>query len=230
MSDPVNIQPGDQGCWKAIGVWSKTSHKCPRLEQYTHCHHCPVYAGMARTILGQTLPEDWDSSAVDDGELESVSSHLTEAFVIKLGNTLVAFEPGTIQQVSGFSRIHTIPNRSNPILRGLVNIDGELRICVSLGRLMAIPHQATSADENIRKAIHERLVTIKTLSGYWVIPVSEVIGHQLLNPGEPTQPVDTLAATKYTKSVMLFDDQPVLLLGSAELDQGFLTSTGGANG
>ncbi len=225
----MTIGPGDEGCWKRIGVWRHSGDPCERLEEYFHCHHCPVFSQMARQVLGRPAVDNPTFETVEDLEVSETVRDTIETFVVKIGDALVGFPRGLINQVMGFSRIHSIPNRHSQTIKGLVNIDGEIKICISLGRLLNIEAGNKNKNNNAQNAIHERLVSIATASGEWILPVSAVIGHQSLTAsGEGNS--RELQRLRYISSILMSDGKPVLLVDGQALDSGLLNTVGGLYG
>src|SRR6185312_13730242 len=62
------------------------------------------------------------------------------AVFFRLGAEWFALSTHVFQEVAEHRRIHSLPHRRDGHLLGLINIRGELQLCVSLGRLLQIEH------------------------------------------------------------------------------------------
>ena len=140
-------------CWNRIGTSGDRS--CPELQTHIHCRNCPVFASAARTFFDRPAPDgylaEWTqwlagSTAAGDGEAgesavpgdqdrdrESIS-----VLIFRLGQEWLAFRTQTVAEVTLPRPVHRIPHRSNEILIGLVNLRGQLQLCVSLHGLLGV--------------------------------------------------------------------------------------------
>ena len=127
-------------CWNRIGVWSEAQDKCPRLQQYTHCRNCPEYSAAGREILNRPAPQEYRNewaqryAKSDRREKSGVNSVL----LFRLGDEWLALESRYVNEITQFRPIHSLPHRTNEIIKGLVNIRGELKICVSIGSILQL--------------------------------------------------------------------------------------------
>jgi chemotaxis-related protein WspD len=183
-SRPVNE------CWRTIGVTGDRS--CRELEIYVHCRNCPVMAEAARAFFDREAPE---------GYLESWSGILEEpgasaepsplgVLVFRLGKEWLALPTMVLVEVTTERTCHTVPHRTTGLLNGLVNIRGQLQLCVSAHRLLGLD-PAESADGPIRPdaepsslpgndASTRRLLVVERLGragqDRWVFGVDQVAG------------------------------------------------------
>ena len=75
------------------------------------------------------------------------------------------------------SPLHILPHRSGPVLLGLVNIRGQILLCVSLRELLGLE----PADDSGRTMNHKNprcLVVIAGDRDHWVLLVDEIYGIQ----------------------------------------------------
>ena len=161
MSDLNGLQPGADaplatgagGCWNQIGTSGDGS--CPELRTHIHCRNCPVFASAARTFFSRPAPagylEEWtcwlaESPGTNDSEsCRSIASDeqdldrdLVSVLVFRLGPEWLAFRTQTVTEVTLPRPVHRIPHRSSKILIGLVNLRGQLQLCVSLHGLLGV--------------------------------------------------------------------------------------------
>jgi chemotaxis-related protein WspD len=125
-------------CWNRVGIHGDLS--CARLIQHTHCRHCPVYAEAAADRLDLVPPqgylEAWTAlvaQAQADAETDTRS-----VLLFRIGAEWLALNAATLDEVAALRCIHALPHRRDGVLRGLVNIRGNLVACVALERILGI--------------------------------------------------------------------------------------------
>ena len=59
--------------------------------------------------------------------------------IFRLGVEWLAFRTQTIAEVTNPRPVHRVPHRSNEIFVGLVNLQGQVQLCVSLHGLLGVP-------------------------------------------------------------------------------------------
>ncbi|WP_165226127.1 chemotaxis protein CheW [Aquisphaera insulae] len=178
-------------CWNVIGTSGDKS--CPELEVHVHCRNCPVFASAARTFFDRNAPEgylaEWTrwlggaaapgtegDEAGDDAELTAGGRDLLSVLIFRLGQEWLAFRTTTVAEVTSPRPVHRIPHRSDDILRGLVNLRGQLQLCISLHGLLGVAR----SDE--QDGARSRLVVLRdrARSETWVFAAEEVLGvHRL---------------------------------------------------
>jgi chemotaxis-related protein WspD len=150
--DPHSRVPGEGDCWNHIGVSGDRS--CTELNTFIHCRNCPVSATAARTFFDRRAPEgylaDWSrwlaSSAggARDDEAEREDDHVllhgevVSVLIFRLGEEWLAFRTQTITEVTLPRPVHRVPHRSNSVLAGLVNLQGQVQLCISLHDLLGV--------------------------------------------------------------------------------------------
>src|SRR5208282_1093127 len=140
--------PGDGDCWNRIGVSGDRS--CPELISFVHCRNCPVFAAAARSFFNRPAPEgylaewsrwlagsdDHDAGKTDKRheDSEGLQSHGAglSVLIFRLGAEYLAFRTQVLAEVTRLHPVHHVPHRSNQILAGLVNLRGQVELCVSL--------------------------------------------------------------------------------------------------
>jgi len=181
-------KPGDGDCWNHIGVSGDRS--CPELSSFTHCRNCPVFAVAAQTFFDRPAPEgylaEWSRwlAQVEGvnprgearGEHEDDARSHGEgvsALIFRLGAEWLAFRTQVIVEVTTPRPVHRVPHRSNQILVGLVNLQGQVQLCVSLHGLLGVSAPSEPA----------RLVVLRDRERQeiWAFQAEEVLGvHRLL--------------------------------------------------
>ena len=161
MRDPQAWNLSSQACRLPLviaGIASGSSgdRSCPELVTHIHCRNCPVFASAARTFFERPAPqrylEEWTQWLARSADAIGLESGFNAAFndrdqvsvlIFRLGREWMAFSTQVIAEVTLPRPVHRIPHRSNAILIGLVNLRGQLQLCISLHGLLGVdPPQA----------------------------------------------------------------------------------------
>jgi chemotaxis-related protein WspD len=236
-------------CWNRIGVAGDRS--CPELSAQVHCRNCPVFAAAARTFFDRPPPEgyldEWTRRIGVSGDhfgaqLEDRGAgggqSTISVLIFRLGCERLAFLTRVISEVTLPRTVHRIPHRSNAILIGLVNLRGELQLCVSLHGLIGVeaapsePPSAlqlrtgsspelsmdrsaeTFADPSTRAT--ERLIVVRDRrrSESWIFAADEVLGvHRI--PAEQVRTVSSSLANpevSFSQAILSWSGLKVALL------------------
>ena len=132
-------------CWSEIGVHGDSS--CPELQNFIHCRNCPVYSSAGAQLLNRPLPANYrrDWTAHFARKKKSATPAKISAVVFRLESEWLALPTQAFQEVAERRLIHSLPHRRSGMVLGLVNVRGELLICVSLSRLLGLK-QGGNAD------------------------------------------------------------------------------------
>jgi chemotaxis-related protein WspD len=206
-------------CWNQIGV--KGDRSCFQLQTLIHCRNCPVYSGAGRSLLERQAPvdylNDW-TNLLEQGKENGANSLLASTLRIsvglfRLGGEWLALPARLFKEIVPRSIIHTLPHRSNTIFLGLVNIRGEIQLCISLQAFLGLKTLETS-NQQISPMVYERLVVIDQQGSRWVFPVDEVYGIHRLHPDDLENVPATVSKVPetYTKGVIHWQNQTVSYL------------------
>jgi len=206
-------------CWNQIGVFGDGT--CPELAKAIHCRNCPVYAAGGRSLLEREPPADylreW-TQALAEAKDEDRAEDTLSVLIFRLGREWLALPTHVCQEVAEMRPIHMLPHRSGPVLLGLVNIRGQIRLCVSLRELLGVE----PGDDSGRTMNHKNprcLVVIAGDSDHWVLLVDELYGIQRVHLSAIRDAPVTVAkaAPRLTKGVIDWRDT-----GVGYLDDGLL--------
>lgn len=173
--DPASPGTGAiDACWSRIGVWGRAD--CAELTTHIHCRNCPVYSHAAAAMLDGAIP---------DGYLEEWTTHVAapkhspvaaafSLLVFRINAEWFALPMSVLDEVVERRPVRTLPHTRSAFIRGIVNIGGQLLVCVSLTRLLELPGR--TEQEKSAQTIFERLLVVTTPGGRIAIPVSEVAG------------------------------------------------------
>jgi len=165
-------------CWSTIGVWGADNEKCPRLKDVLHCRNCEVYSSAGRSLLARAIPEDYQDYWTDllAKEKTRKSSESLSIVVFRLGDEWLGLPTKMIKEISEMRPVHGIPNSKSAVVKGLVNVRGELKLWVSMGALLSVDKGSHALSPASRKSFLERLVIFVKDGDQFVFPVSEIIG------------------------------------------------------
>lgn len=218
-----------EACWSKIGVWTKGERSCPELERVIHCANCPVFSEAGRQLLETPAPEGYLAqwSEFFSQEQDEKERNTQSIILFRLGDEWLSLPALLLDEVVPIRSVHRVPHRSSPILKGLVNIRGELQICVSLGCLLNITKGEVSGASNI-KNIYERMMVVNLDGGRYVFPVSEIKGvHRYHTDALQSAPATAMnCSVHYLKGMLTIDKHLVGLIDHellfSALDRGIL--------
>jgi chemotaxis-related protein WspD len=218
--DNTNLKIDD--CWNRIGMWRTGEEKCPELNRFTHCRNCPVFSKTGRMLLHTEPPEGYRSEWTKILAAEKVAQpvKVKTAFVFRTGNDWLALPSHIIREIVNMGPIHTIPNTTSKVLRGLVNIHGQLLICVSIGRVLGIEKRKRTGEELDPNYISpERLVVVLQEKHLVAFPVTEVQGLISYTTDMLKEPPVTVSGSKavYTEGILQFNGKDIGLLKNKPL-------------
>ena len=204
-------------CWNRIGVWRTGTERCPELDHVIHCRNCPVFSKTGRKLLRSEPPENYRSewTKILSAEKETKPFNVKSAFVFRAGSEWLALPAHMIQEVVNMGPIHSIPNITSKVLRGLVNIHGRLQICVSIGRVLGLEKFIRTEEELDPDYISpERLVVVLQDNHLVAFPVSEVKGIVRYTPDMIKDLPVTVSGSKavYTMGILHLEGKDVGLL------------------
>ena len=210
-------------CWSRIGV--QGDHSCPRLPQAVHCRNCPVFAAAGQRLFEREAPSgylaEWTSQVA---EVEAATATETRSLLVfRVAAEWLALNVHSVIEVVEPRRIHRIPHRTDRLLLGLVNIRGELQLCISLHELLGIElAEGGSPSEPVSAAwSKERLLVAEHDQNRWVFPVDGVEGVYRVPVDAMTNLPHTVEKSPrfYSQAVFSHDDKRVGLLSEARLFQ-----------
>ncbi|MFQ5344865.1 MAG: chemotaxis protein CheW [Mariprofundus sp.] len=160
-------------CWKQIGVWGDKS--CPELAQCLHCYHCDVYVHAGRRLFDRKPPDDyvraWKEQLASPKE-ERLSGCIS-VLVFRVGQEWFAMRAGLVNEVLELHPVHSIPHHQTGILRGLINVHGELQLCVSIEKFLAVELDDSIGQEHDSKVM-PRMLLVSNGAESLAFEVSEV--------------------------------------------------------
>ena len=203
--------PETEACWNSIGVQGNRS--CPKLESFIHCRNCPVYSRAGLRLLDRPLLPEYRRAWTEHFAQKRVAAApaRTSALLFRISTEWLALPTPSFQEVAERRLVHSLPHRRQGIVLGLVNVRGELLICVSLARLLGLD---TSPIHQVQRQSYDRLLVTHWDGRQFVFPAEEVRGIHRFQAPELTEPPATLAKSRlaYTKAILHWQGRTVGLL------------------
>jgi chemotaxis-related protein WspD len=218
--DSITVSSNIHRCWNTIGI--RGDRSCPELANFIHCRNCPVYSVGGHQLLERSVPnnyrQEWtqlvaqSSAGVEKKSVISADSHLIDGAnvqaaltvaIFRLQQEWLALSAQVFKETTPPKVIHSLPHRSNQILRGLVNIRGELHMCISLSHLLHLEN-SDRPPATISPVVYQRMVVIEKAGEVWVFAVDELYGLHKFHQHELKNAPNSLAATNQTYVKGLF--------------------------
>ncbi|NOX91112.1 MAG: hypothetical protein GXP18_01275 [Gammaproteobacteria bacterium] len=178
MAEEIKTFSRVADCWNTVGVWSRARRKCEKLTEYTHCRNCPVFLEIGHSVFEKVAPPGYlaqwrkDIAARESCDISQNNSVL----IFRAGHEWFALPANVLGEIATERTIHRIPRNMNRFISGIVNINGEIKICYSLSELLDM----SSIDDIDKKSINHhkpgRLVVIELDEIQYVFLVDEVKG------------------------------------------------------
>ena len=216
------VAPMDN-CWRHIGVSGDRS--CPELATFIHCRNCPVLTSAARRFFDRPAPAGYLDSWREILEQPEVArdADTRSVLVFRLGDEWLALPTAVLAEVTSLRQLHRVPHRSGAELAGIVNIRGQLQVCMLLEGLLGLPAATVGIPVAASTA---RLIVVERVGDRgaerWVFRVDEVAGvHRV--PGQSLRDVPATvsgAGTRATTALFSWHDRTVGLLDVSRLLDG----------
>jgi chemotaxis-related protein WspD len=207
-----------EACWKETGVWGKAKRlTCPHLENAIHCRNCKVFIEAGRSLLERELlperREEWAQALTAKKEESFTESRSVLVFRVErewLALPSLVFDK-IIDAENFRSLLHRIPHKNNPVLMGIISVEGRIRPCVSFRHLLGLE---TLSDEERSKQGYQRLALLNSDNGPWVFKMDEIYGvyhlHDAMLKNVPVT-VEKDQST-FTKGMFTWKEQDIALL------------------
>jgi chemotaxis-related protein WspD len=213
MIAPLPLAATAADCWNHIGV--RGDRSCPELAKVVHCHNCPVFAAAGRNFLNAPAPagylEEWTDRLA--APPEAAATDLQSVVIFRVGEEWLALPVEVLAEVTPWRQPHRVPHRGG-LLAGLVNLRGELHLCVRLAQLLGIrgdPDEAAG-----------RLLVVVWRQQRWVFPVDAVDQVQRFSRAGLTPAPATVARShhRFSQGVFPWEGRSIGLLDPERLFHG----------
>ena len=222
-------------CWNDIGVSGDSS--CPELETVIHCRNCPFYRGAGRTLLQRDTPkgyveewtdilaQDWQQAAAKANEKgsglvkqESVNDEIIGLIIFRVCQEWLALPAWVVKEITHVHTIHTLPHRSNHVFAGIVNIRGEILMCILLRNLLSLsPADLNDKNDKLNSVasivpvVYKRMIVMEIQANRWVFPVDEILGVYRFSSKQlqDTPVVISKTPDTYTKKILTVEGKNI---------------------
>ncbi len=201
-------------CWNRVGVWSPEQASCPELKRFIHCRNCDRYSAAGRQMLERPVPgsyrREWTERFTHTRHNDKGTSRAVLLF--RLGDEWLAIDSLYVNEITPMRAIHCLPHKSSTSVKGLVNIRGELKICISIGSILQLDKALESYTTDHR--ILERMIFVEKDGQSFVFPVSEVHGivHYTDNALQGTPATVAKSRHCFTRGILCWDNRRVGVL------------------
>ena len=202
-------------CWNRIGMGGDGS--CVELSKVIHCRNCPVYSDAGRGLLDRATWGDyraeWTSLLARQNALRTSATHSVVIFM--LGGEHLALPTTSFREVIATRVVHRLPARRHKILMGLINVRGEIQLCVSLAALLGLDSEPEAKPGT--HAADGRMLVVEHGKEAWVFPVSKVYGTFRFDPTrlEPVPATLQNAHTGFSRGAIAWEGKSVGCLDEA---------------
>lgn len=194
-------------CWNRIGVHGDKS--CPLLAEHIHCRNCQVYAAAATRLLDRyALAQDAHAQT----HVQAPVSVGRSLLLFRLGEEWLALATRCLVEVAPLQPVHSLPHQRSRVLQGVANVRGALVPCLSLGDLLGLEPGSPVA---VSARVMPRMLILGASGGAVVLPVDEVDGIHVLDPGQPAS--DTATDARFTEAVLQWRGRSVRVLDEEQL-------------
>ena len=202
---------GLRACWNDVGVQGNAS--CPELQRVIHCFNCPVYSKASVQLLDRPLPPEYRRALTEHfAQAKKLASPARQsALLFRIDSGWFALPTRAFQEVAERRPIHSLPHRQQGVVLGLVNVRGELLICVSLSHLLEL---AKSPLRESQRKTYDRLLVAHWDGQRFVFPADEVCGILRFQSPELQEPPAILAKSRVScmRGILRWQDRAVGLL------------------
>lgn len=144
--------------------------------------------------------------------------------LFRVGTERLAVPATDVARVTRVNVVRRIPHRSNRVIRGLCNIEGELLICGNISALLDLTDTPQVSGSSGQSADLARMIVLGAEPSLWAIEVDEVQGVQYFETRSYKQPPVTVqqAMYRFTASLIpLGDHRVATLLDVPQVVSGF---------
>ncbi len=200
-------------CWQEIG--SAGRGDCERLREIIHCRNCIEYSRAGRELFDRPVPTglvaEWTAALA--AENQDLRREALSVVIFRVCGEWFALRTAVFAEVTEKHAPHSVPFRSSGAFLGLVNVSGELLLCVSLAQLLGI-----SGDDG-PEPVRPRICVIAQDHERVAFPVDEVLGVRRLDESAlaPTPATVSQSPGALTSSMFEYDGRGVGLLDEEKL-------------
>jgi chemotaxis-related protein WspD len=217
--DSEIVPPGEPearvfDCWNTIGVEGNSS--CRELVKYVHCRNCPVYSAAGLQLLNRALTPEYRAEQTSHYATRKklTTPARLSVLIFRIEAEYFGLPANVFQEVAERRPKHSLPHRARTVAIGIVNVRGELLVCASLARLLAVPEVSASL-----RGTADRLLVAEWNGQRVAFPVDEVFGIHRFQQDEMREAPSTVARSSltYTRGVLNWRGRAVGFLNPESL-------------
>lgn len=154
---------------------------------------------------------EWTSLLAGDSGPKDMAE--ASVVVFRIGEEWLALSTYICKQVADKRHVHSIPHRRDKFLLGMVNLRGQLTLCIALNQLLEI-HAEDIDGKTTQELSDKRFLAIQKENETWVFPVSEIFGviHTDLAKVQNVPVTVSKSTANYLKGVIPWNQKNVGLL------------------
>jgi chemotaxis-related protein WspD len=196
-------------CWQTIGVWGDVEPRCPELDRVIHCRNCEVFHRGGQRMFDREPPADYGIGWAEAIVQQRRDTRMQRVIVFRLAVEFFALTLQSLVRVVEWRGVRSVPHRRDETLLGLVNLEGELQLCVSLEALFDLPRFDVPAPSG-----RARMLVLGEGAPEFVVPVEEPVSLRDIALEELEAVPVTLgqSSSPYVRGLFTWRDQRVGLL------------------
>lgn len=158
-----------------------------------------------RRLLERPLgPEELAAQTLEVARvIDEDASDRTSVLVVECAGERLGLPGSLVRRVDATSALHRVPHRSNAVLRGVVNLGGQLSLVGDLGALLELPRPAAAATRESDR--DRRMLLLGESPEHWVVEVDRVLGVLRIESTRLESPPLTIRAARDHLSEHLVD-------------------------
>lgn len=149
---------------------------------------------------------------------EAEQQDLSSVLIFRLKNEWFGISTKKCKEITESRTIHTVPNRTDNIFLGIVNIRGELQLCTSLHSLLGIEDKE-DFEKTLNTRVYKRMALLDVKENIFVFPVDEVFGVHYYSDQEVTETPSNLDKSKYILGIVPYREIHIAILNADAIYQ-----------
>jgi chemotaxis-related protein WspD len=169
-----------------------------------------VFSAAAHRLLDRPLPEEyrreWTAHFAEEEKTSSPAK--LSAVLFRINAEWMALPTQAFQEIAERRPVHSLPHRRHGMVLGLVNVRGELLICIALARLLGLER---IAPRRPARSAYDRLLVANWEGSRLVFPVDEVHGIYRFQTHELRDVPSTVARSQsnFSQGIFLWQQKAV---------------------
>ena len=170
--------------------------------------------GFANKLLERESPDEYTEIWTQLLMKEKKKIETTETYpvvIFRLRSEWFALSSFAFKEVSEVRIIHKLPHIVSQVLLGVINIRGQLSLCIAMHNLLEVEECNQQKDQTLIGKQFERMVVAELDGQLWAFPVDEIFGmfrckKSMIN-NSPVTVAKSMA--NYLKGVFIWKDKSV---------------------